>query len=60
MRVSLLNFGYAVVLRKLGRSQILKVKLAYFIYELDFTFSGWLWFSLLYAFGSFWIIWNHL
>ena len=51
MRVLLPNFGYKVVLRKLARSQNLKVKLACFIYELEITFSGWLWFSLLYDFG---------
>ena len=53
MRVLLRNFGYEVVLRKLARSQNCKAELACFIYELDFTFSGWLWFSLLYDFGSF-------
>ena len=60
MRVLLPNFGYKVVLRKPARSQNLKVKLACFIYELDFTFSGWLWFSLLYDFGSFLVIFDHL
>ena len=55
MRVLLLNFGYAVVSRKLARGQNLKVQLACFIYELDLTFPGWLWFSLLYDFGSFFI-----
>ena len=51
MRVLLRNFGYEVVLRKLARSQNFKAELACFIYELDFTFSGWLWFSLFYGFG---------
>ena len=60
MKVLLLNFGYEVVLRKLARSRNLKVKLACFIYELDFTFSGWRWFSLIYDFGSFWVIFDHL
>ena len=60
MRVLLLKLGYALVLRKLVRSQNLKVKLACFIYELEITFSGCLWFSFLYDFGSFFAIFDHL
>ena len=60
MRVLLLKFGYALVLRKLARSQNLKVKLAYFIDEPDITFSGWPWFSLLCDFASFLVIFDHL